>query len=65
MRSSHNVHISNQNMKYSTGVALYNGVKCFWKGVDVEEIQAIKVRHFHFGVITSSIHMSELLALTE
>ena len=24
MRSSHNVHLSNQNMKCNTGVALYN-----------------------------------------
>ena len=37
MRSSHNVHFSNQNMKCSTGVAPYKDVKCIWKGVDVEE----------------------------
>ena len=29
MRSSHNVHLSNPNMKSSTGVALYKDVKCF------------------------------------
>ena len=31
MRSSHNVHLSNQNMKCSTRVALYKDVKCFLK----------------------------------
>ena len=40
MRSSHNVHLSTQNMKYSIRVALYKDVKCFWKRVDVEEIWA-------------------------
>ena len=29
MRSSYNVHLSNQNMKCSIGVALYKDVKCF------------------------------------
>ena len=38
MRSSYNVHLSNQNMKCSPGVALYKDVKCFRKGVEVEEI---------------------------
>ena len=31
MRSSHNVHLSNQNMKYSASVALYKDVECFEK----------------------------------
>ena len=43
MRSSHNVHLSNQNMKYSIRVALYKNVKYFWKKVDVEEIYVKKV----------------------
>ena len=54
MRSSHNIHLSNQNMKCSTGVALYKDVKYFWKGVDVEEIYVKKCKSFGFGVITSS-----------
>ena len=54
MRSSHNVHLSNQNMKCSTGVALYKDVKCFWKGVDAEEIYVKKYKIFGFWVITSS-----------
>ena len=29
MRSSHNVHLSNQNMKCSPRVALYRDIKCF------------------------------------
>ena len=29
MRSSHNVHLSDKNMKCSPGVALYTDVKCF------------------------------------
>ena len=53
MRSSHNVHLSNQKMKYSTRVALYKDVKCFWKGVDVEEIYVKKCKIFGFWVITS------------
>ena len=44
MRSSYNVHLSNRNMKCSTRVALYKGVKCFWKGVDVEEIYVKKCK---------------------
>ena len=44
MRSSHNVHLSNQNMKCSPGVALYKDVKGFWKGVDVEEIYVKNVK---------------------
>ena len=32
MRSSHNVHLSNQNMKCSPRVALYTGHKMFLKG---------------------------------
>ena len=31
MRSSHNVHLSNQNMKYSIRVALLQGCKMFLK----------------------------------
>ena len=31
MRSSHNVHLSNQNMKCSPGIALYKTVKFFVK----------------------------------
>ena len=55
MRSSHNVHLSNQNMKCSPGVAVQTDIKCFWKGVDVEEIYVKKsVKIFGFGVITSS-----------
>ena len=54
MRSSYNVHLSNQNKKYSTRVALYKDVKCFRKGVDVEEIYVKKCKIFGFGVITSS-----------
>ena len=54
MRSSHNVHISNQNMKYSIRVALYKDVKCFWKRVDAEEIYVKKCKIFSFLVITSS-----------
>ena len=54
MRSSHNVHFSNQNMKCSIKVALYNDVKCFWKGVDVEEIYVKKCKILGFWVITSS-----------
>ena len=42
MHSSHNVHLSNQKMKSSAGVALYQGINCFWKGVDVEEIYVKK-----------------------
>ena len=56
MHSSHNVHLSNQNMKYSTGVALYTDVKYFWKGVDVEEIYVKKkCKISGLGVITSSM----------
>ena len=29
MHSSHNVHLSNQNMKCSPRVALYRDIKCF------------------------------------
>ena len=29
LRSSHNVHLRYQNMKYSARVALYKDVKCF------------------------------------
>ena len=54
MHSSHNVHLSNQNMKCSTRVALYKGVKVFGKGVDVGEIYVKKCKIFSFGVITSS-----------
>ena len=61
MHSSHNVHLSNQNMKCSTGVALYKYVKCFWKGVDVEEIYVKKCKIFGFWVIVL-IDMPELLA---
>ena len=43
MCSSHNVHLSNQNMKCSTKAALYKDVKCFRKDVDVEEIYVKKV----------------------
>ena len=38
MRSSHSVHLSNQNMKCSTEVALYKGETCFQKILDGEEI---------------------------
>ena len=54
MSSSHNVHLSNQNMKCSTGVALYTDVKCFLMKVDVEEIYIKKCKTFVFWVITSS-----------
>ena len=37
MRSSHNVHLSNQNMKCGTRVALYKGVTCFQKRVDIPD----------------------------
>ena len=49
MRSSHNVHLSIQNMKYSIRVALYKDVKCFWKKVDVEEIYVKKCKFSVFG----------------
>ena len=48
MRSSHNVHLSKQNMKCSNEVALYKGVTCFQKMVDGEEIYAKKVWNFQF-----------------
>ena len=48
MRSSHNVHLSNENMKRSPGVALYTDIKCFWKGVDVEEIYVKKCKIVDF-----------------
>ena len=54
MRSSHNVHLNNQNMKCSTRVALYIDVKYLWKGVDVEEIYVKKCKIFGFWVMTSS-----------
>ena len=54
MRSSHNVHLNNQNMKCSTGLALYKDVKCVRKDVDVEEIYVKKCKIFGFWVITSS-----------
>ena len=38
MHSSHNVHISNQNMKCSTGVALY---KDMWNGFERESMWRI------------------------
>ena len=62
MRSSHNVHLSNQNMKCSTGVALYKDVKCFWKAVDVEKIYVKKMLNFWFGGHNVVIDMPELLA---
>ena len=62
MRSSRNVHLSNQTMKCSTRVALYKDVKCFWKGVDVEEIYIKKVYNFRFLGHNVLIDMSELLA---
>ena len=43
MRSSHKVYLSNQNMKYSTGVALYMALKWCWKGMDVAEIYVKKL----------------------
>ena len=54
MRSSHNVHLSNQNMKCSPGVGLYRDIKCFLKEVDVEEIYVKICKIFGFWVITSS-----------
>ena len=54
MHYSHNVHLNNQNMKCSTEVALYQGVKCFWKGVAVEEVYVKKCKKFSLWVITSS-----------
>ena len=54
MRSSHKVHLSNQNMKCSTGVALYMALKSCWKGMDVVEIYAKKYKIFGFRFITSS-----------
>ena len=54
MRSSHNVHLSNQNMKCSARVALYTDVKCSSKRADVEEIYVKICKIFGFGVITSS-----------
>ena len=54
MRSSHNVHLSNQNMKYSPRVALYTDIKCFGKEVDVEEIYVKICKIFVFWVITPS-----------
>ena len=54
MRSNHNVHLSNQNMKCSPRVALYRDIKCFWKEFDVEEIYVKICKIFSFGVITSS-----------
>ena len=54
MRSIHNVHLSNQNMKCSPRVALYRDIKCFSKGVDVEEIYVKICKIFGFWVITSS-----------
>ena len=54
MRSNHNVHLSNQNMKCSPRVALYRDIKCFWKEVDVEEIYVKICKIFSFWVITSS-----------
>ena len=62
MRSSHNVHLSNQNMKCSIRVVLYKDVKCFWKGVDVEEIYVKKCKNFRFLGHNVLIDMSELLA---
>ena len=61
MRSSHNVHLSNQNIKCSTRVVLYKDVKCFWKGVDVEEIYVKKCKIFVFWGHNVLIDMSELL----
>ena len=49
MRSNHNVHLSNQNMKCSPRVALYRDIKCFWKEVDVEEIYVKYVKFSVFG----------------
>ena len=53
MRSNHNVHFSNQNMKCSTEVALYKDVT-FQNMLDGEEIYAKKYEFFSFWVITSS-----------
>ena len=60
MRSSHNVQLSNQNMKYSTRVALYKDVKSFWKIVDMEEIYVKKCKIFGFLGHNVLIDMSEL-----
>ena len=54
MRSNHNVHLNNQNMKCSPRVALYRDIKCFWTEVDVEEIYVKMCKIFGFWVITSS-----------
>ena len=61
MRSSHNVHLSNQNMKCSIRVALYKDAKCFRKGVDVEEIYVKKCKNFRLLDHNVLIDMSELL----
>ena len=62
MHSSHDVHFSNQSMKCSTRVALYNNVKCFWKGVNVEEIYVKKMLNFRGLGHNVLIDMSKLLA---
>ena len=48
MHSSHNIHLSNQKMNCSPGVALYTDIKCFRKGLDVEEIWVKKYKIFVF-----------------
>ena len=62
MRSSHNVHLSNENMKCSPRVALYRDIKCFWKEVDVEEIYVKICKIFQFLGHNVLIDMSQLLA---
>ena len=54
MHFSHNVHLSNQNMKCSPRISLCRDIKCFRKGVDVEEIYVKICKIFGLGVITSS-----------
>ena len=62
MRSTHNVHLSNQNMKCSTWVALYTVWKWCWKGMDVEEICVKKMLNFRGLGHNVLIDMLELLA---
>ena len=62
MRSSHSIHLSNQKMKCIPGVALYKDIKCFWKGLDVEEIWVKKYKIFGFLGHNVLRDMSELLA---
>ena len=50
MHSSHNVHLSNQNMKCSTEVALYKGVTYFQKMLDGDEVFGKKKWNFQLEI---------------